>query len=144
MPVNWDNYPPNWKEIRARIQQRAGNKCEGCEVPNYAWVWRDDLGAWHSVGEQALREAGYHKPPFTIPAKWQNGGEGVIRVIKIICTTAHLDHDTQNNSDDNLRFWCQRCHLTYDAALHARHAATTRRTQKEEAGQQRLFSQEAR
>jgi hypothetical protein len=28
--------------------------------------------------------------------------------------------------DDNLRAMCQRCHLTYDARLHARHARITR------------------
>jgi 5-methylcytosine-specific restriction endonuclease McrA len=28
---------------------------------------------------------------------------------------AHLDHVPENCGDENLRFWCQRCHDTYDA-----------------------------
>ena len=38
---------------------------------------------------------------------------------KVILTIAHLDHDTTHNESDNLKAWCQRCHLTYDAQLHA-------------------------
>jgi len=45
---------------------------------------------------------------------------------KVVLTTAHLDHNPQNNNPDNLRAWCQRCHLRYDARLHAKHAAKTR------------------
>ena len=29
MPVDMSKYPDNWKEIRARILKRAGNRCEG-------------------------------------------------------------------------------------------------------------------
>jgi len=37
-PENRARYPANWKEIRARILKRAGNRCEwpGCYVPNGA------------------------------------------------------------------------------------------------------------
>ena len=42
-------------------------------------------------------------------------------------TTAHLDHNPANCADDNLKALCQRCHLAYDATLHALHAARTRR-----------------
>ena len=35
MPVNWAKYPKNWKEIRAHILERAGNKCERCGAVNY-------------------------------------------------------------------------------------------------------------
>lgn len=46
---------------------------------------------------------------------------------KVILTVAHLDHDEQNCSDENLAALCQKCHLTYDAKIHAQHAAETRR-----------------
>lgn len=39
---------------------------------------------------------------------------------QVVLTTAHLDHNPANCADDNLRAWCQRCHLTYDAPHHAR------------------------
>lgn len=57
---------------------------------------------------------------------------------KVVLTVAHLDHDTTNNADGNLRAWCQRCHLTYDADHHARNAARTRRRRARDAGQLEL------
>lgn len=30
-------YPKNWKEIRAKILQRAKNRCEFCGVKNHTW-----------------------------------------------------------------------------------------------------------
>lgn len=33
---------------------------------------------------------------------------------KVILTVAHLDRDTTNNDDSNLKALCQRCHLNYD------------------------------
>lgn len=35
LPENKNRYPKNWKEIRAKILERAGNKCEFCGIPNY-------------------------------------------------------------------------------------------------------------
>ena len=32
----------------------------------------------------------------------------------VVLTVAHLDHQPENNSGDNLRVWCQRCHNVYD------------------------------
>jgi hypothetical protein len=47
-----------------------------------------------------------------------------------VLTVAHLNHDTQDSADENLLAMCQRCHLTYDARLHAEHARETRRNRK--------------
>lgn len=38
---------------------------------------------------------------------------------KVILTIGHLDHTPENCEDDNLKAWCQRCHLNYDAEHHA-------------------------
>lgn len=35
-PENLKRYPKDWKAIRARILERAGNACEWCGVPNGA------------------------------------------------------------------------------------------------------------
>ena len=56
----------------------------------------------------------------------------------VVLTVGHLDHNPENCDRANLRAWCQRCHLTYDAAHHAKTAATTRAKQLREAGQQTL------
>ncbi|MCP4540405.1 MAG: hypothetical protein GY832_24975 [Chloroflexi bacterium] len=59
---------------------------------------------------------------------------------KVVLTVAHLDHDTGHNDPGNLQAMCQRCHLTYDAKLHAAHAAQTRRQRQMDAGQLELFT----
>lgn len=39
---------------------------------------------------------------------------------KVILTVAHVyDHRPENASFFNLAAWCQKCHLTHDAAIHA-------------------------
>ena len=57
----------------------------------------------------------------------------------VILTTAHLDHDTTNNDHTNLKALCQKCHLNYDAPLHAQHAAEKRRQALIDAGQLEMF-----
>lgn len=104
-PENKTRYPANWKEIRARILKRAGDRCEGS--PAYP-----DCRA---INGFEIRGAEF-------------SGNGYRRVV--VLTIAHLDHTPENCADDNLRAWCQRCHLTYDARHHARNAAATRRKRK--------------
>jgi 5-methylcytosine-specific restriction endonuclease McrA len=109
-PENRARYPANWRDIRERIRRRAKDCCEQCKVPNGATIYRDDTGAWHFASLETASEG--HK------------------LVKIVCTTAHLDHTPENNDDANLRFLCQRCHLRYDAEHHAQTAASTRREGK--------------
>lgn len=42
----------------------------------------------------------------------------------------HADQYPENCDDDNLRAWCQRCHLAYDAEHHRANASATRRARK--------------
>lgn len=48
------------------------------------------------------------------------------RIMRIVLTIAHLDHVPENcgriGDRANLRAWCQRCHLRYDAKHHAQTA----------------------
>ena len=46
---------------------------------------------------------------------------------KVVLTVGHLDHQPENCERANLRAWCQRCHLNYDAAHHAQTAYATRK-----------------
>lgn len=46
---------------------------------------------------------------------------------KVVLTIGHLNHVPEDCSDSNLKAWCQRCHLTYDAGHHAKNARATRR-----------------
>lgn len=45
----------------------------------------------------------------------------------VVLTVAHLNHLPEDCDPANLRAWCQRCHLVYDAKHHAKNAAATRR-----------------
>lgn len=45
---------------------------------------------------------------------------------KVVLTIAHVDQDLTKSADADLRAWCQRCHLTHDAAQHAHNASITR------------------
>lgn len=101
-PENRDRYPENWPVIRELVRVRAGDKCEGCGVPNHTWIIRKDAG-W----EYALP----HQEP----------------KVYIRCTTAHLDHQPENCAMENLRFWCQKCHNRYDAPHRVETRAQTRR-----------------
>lgn len=47
---------------------------------------------------------------------------------KVVLTIAHLDHTPENNEPENLKAWCQRCHLNYDKLHHMESSAKTRRS----------------
>lgn len=106
MPIDYKNYPSNWKtEIRPAILKRADNKCEFCGLENYSFGVRDKNGVFK---------------------KTKNG------CLKIVLTIAHLDHDTTNNSYDNLKALCQKCHLNYYKHHHAENARNTRNKKKKQ------------
>lgn len=114
MPVDWSKYPDNWRDLVAQVRARSGDRCEcrgECGTPSCA----SGCGA---VNREPHPETGS----------------------KVVLTTAHLDHDTTHSDLSNLRHMCQRCHLAYDAQLHATHARQTRVRRLEDAGQQRLIS----
>ena len=117
-PENKAKYPVNWKEIRADILERAGHKCEGspaypyCRVPN---------------GHFRNNDTGHVTSNIVDAEAWHWDGESVT---KIVLTIAHLNHDETDCRPENLKAWCQKCHLTYDAKLHAQHSNETRRARK--------------
>lgn len=43
-PENKARYPKNWKQIRAQILERAGNKCEFCGVENHSFRLNQKTG----------------------------------------------------------------------------------------------------
>ena len=109
-PENRARYPADWKQIRKRILERAGNKCENCGVPNHVYRNRE-TGDLTSNPMQA--------------ETWSLvDGDATTY---IVLTIGHLDHTLEHCLDDNLRAWCQRCHLAYDLPHHIRTAYMTRR-----------------
>lgn len=119
MPIDYSKYPPNWKsEIRPRIIERAGNKCEICGVPNGARILRgvyDGLEAFQDEdGSIYSTETGECIGDDYLGEVDQSGKN---KVIKIVLTVAHLDHDPENwqVEDDRLKLLCQLHHLRLDA-----------------------------
>lgn len=100
-PENAGRYPPDWKEIAARIRKRAGDRCE-CQ---------GECGRGHTT--RCQRRQGD-----PLPGGWH-----------VVLTTAHLDHTPEHSGDANLRAMCQGCHLHYDRSHHAETAARTREQQ---------------
>lgn len=107
-------YPKNWKELRFAILIRANDRCEFCGVENSAKGWRDRFGEFHPLC--ALATASVRD------LRLMTGK----RVIKIVLTIAHMDHDPANCDPDNLKALCQMCHLNYDMKHHQRNASHTR------------------
>jgi hypothetical protein len=129
-PENKDRYPPDWPQIRDCIRERARYCCEGspdfpdCRVRHGAWGhWQD--GVFVTVSKRGILDV--LKPEN--PGKWIRpplfwAGH---KIIEIVLTIGHLDHTPENCDPGNLRAWCQRCHLNYDAAHHAQTRYHTRR-----------------
>lgn len=129
MPIDYKNYPPNWKtEIRPRILARAGNCCERCKVPNYKVILR---GLWEVKGEiipvyqdddtGKIYSAidGTHLGDDYVGEVWQFGAKQTIT--RVILTIAHVGQDKSpmNAKEEDLLALCQRCHLLEDKEHHA-------------------------
>jgi len=128
-PENKDRYPDDWKEIRAKILERANHCCEFCGVKNYA------VGYWE--GEKFVE----YKDPESFEADVAALVDGK-NVIKIVLTIAHLDHTPENCNPANLKAICQRCHNRYDAPMRAAGRVTRRKEEMEKNGQTRLLAEE--
>lgn len=130
MPISAANmalYPggsirsPEWLEIRERIRRRADNKCEWCGVANHALGGRLSDGRFlHALpkGDDGLKTL-WPKPG----ERYWCGGQVEpinLKIIRIVCTVAHIDGELTDHSDDNLAFVCQRCHLRHDKTQHAK------------------------
>jgi len=112
-PENRGRYPKNWREIRARILERAADRCETCRIPNGAYRNREtDAVTFNEMQAET----------------WSTC-DGA-RVTRIVLTVAHLNHTPEDCRPENLRALCQRCHLAYDQTHHQRNARTTRRAPK--------------
>ena len=53
--------------------------------------------------------------------------EKTVKYVRIVLTIAHLNHTPEDNSSENLRALCQRCHNQYDAPMRARHRVENKR-----------------
>lgn len=118
MPINYKEYPSNWKtEIRPAVLKRANNCCENCGVLNQSIICRHIGGTFHYIGqdEHEMIKSKVRYSGYTF-----NGAMKRLGFTRIILTIAHLDHDKENHeiNIDRLRALCQKCHLQYDMQHH--------------------------
>jgi hypothetical protein len=118
MPIRPENkklYPANWKEIREEIKLRANDCCELCGVMNHDHGFRNDTGKFVSVVSKF-----HHEIPDNV------------KIIRIVCTVMHLNHDPTDNGEPgnrpNLKFGCQKCHNNYDAKFRAENRKKNKQT----------------
>jgi hypothetical protein len=95
-------YPKDWRAISLRIRERSG---WACECSGQCGRHDERCGA-------------------------ANGEPHPVTDSRVVLTVAHLDHVPEHCEPGNLMAMCQRCHLSYDAAHHARNARQTRRKPK--------------
>ena len=119
-------YPADWKEISQRVRQRARNQCEFCGVHNHAWGYRDKDGKFHRVPKRPIIDMFKKGHRVRLPVYLTTAGNGTIKIIEIVLTVAHLDHQPSNCADENLKALCQKCHLAYDKHHHAQTRAMTK------------------
>lgn len=102
MPISPEKaalYPRDWPEISRRIRfERAEGRCE-CQ---------GECG--HDHGGRCPE---------------RHGAQHSVTGSPVVLTVGHLTHDPARSADDELRAWCQRCHLAYDQD---HHLANLRRT----------------
>lgn len=124
-PENRDRYPKDWPQIRAAILERAGHKCEKCKAPNRTRIAR---GAGKDVGTYMLDSADvFCADSGKCLGRCRHSDYGLLRMTDVVLTIAHLDHVPENCAPENLRAWCQRCHLRYDQQHHIATAQATRK-----------------
>lgn len=120
MPIDYSKYHKDWKTvIRPDILARAENRCECCKIANGSIVIRGTF-----EGKDCYQDM----DGFCYDANNSEylGGcylgevHPTNKIIKVVLTIAHLDHDVDNNDYSNLKAMCQRCHLRYDVSHHRR------------------------
>ena len=132
MPIDYSKYPKNWKtEIRPAILERAQNRCENCGVKNHKFILR---GFWNEKNVYQDMDGQIFDAENS-----QNLGDDYLgevdpenknKIIKVVLTISHTDHDVTNNDYSNLKALCQKCHLDHDKYHHAKNARETREKKK--------------
>lgn len=151
MPISRENrrlYPPpvEWAAIRREVLSRDDDRCKFCGVANHCYGLRWPGGtfsiargcrtpgaarAWAEAGFPGCRVDDYGW--LWVPGRGRDCRRNG-KIIRIILTITHLDHDPGNNGSPrarpNLAALCQRCHNRHDATHRRVTAAATRAKNK--------------
>jgi len=128
MPIDYKKYPPNWKtEIVPQVKARDNNCCAFCGVKNYSVGYRSNSNFIPISGNEMYDKAGNgelsYKEARELAKHCNEFCED--KLIVIVLTVAHLNHDINDNNLSNLKTLCQKCHLNYDKEHHQRNSRNT-------------------
>lgn len=115
MPVDYSKYPDNWKKkIIPFILDRDKHCCGFCGLKNKQLVRSVIIKIVAEDGKIKNKRFWFESDSDLVRVKPLVVGES--KVVRVILTVAHLDHDEQNHnvSMDRLKALCQFCHLNYD------------------------------
>lgn len=131
-PENRARYPADWPAISLAARDRAGWKCQhpGCNARQYAWgVWEEGPGGrFFELGQQATYTDARQRAAEESFARHGDGpAPADEKIIVIVLTVAHLNHEPEDCRPENLAAMCQRDHLAYDAQHHRETAYATRK-----------------
>lgn len=163
-PENLAKYPADWPAIRREVLTREDHRCRLCRVPNHRWGIRWRAGTftvlnvdvntdcpWVGLPCENEHEAadaatdllpGIHLEGRDVWRRAAHGEQCVQsgRLVQIVLTIAHLDHNPANNGTagcrPNLAALCQRCHNRHDGPHRRANAGRTRDRRR---GQGRMF-----
>lgn len=93
MPINYADYPPNWKEISARIRfERAGGRCEGSPAFPYC---RAEHGRAHpDTGSKVVLTVAH------LDHDIKNNADDNLRAM---CQRCHLSYDAEHHARNAAR-----------------------------------------
>lgn len=85
---------------------------------------------WKRISLEVRESAGWRceGSPAWPDCRAENGKPHPATGSTVVLTVAHLDHQPENCERENLKAWCQRCHLTYDMGM--RRAGIARRARE--------------
>lgn len=144
-PENRARYPKDWPDISRAARERARWRCQhpDCTARQYAvghWA-KNAAGLWrwiptHGSGPHDAAGWGQRWPcgtswTYSEAAEFARDcnelDSGHPKLIVIVLTVAHLNHQPEDCRPENLAAMCQRHHLAYDAPHHKQTAYATRR-----------------
>lgn len=127
-PENKSRYPKNWQDIRKAILIRAKNSCEQCKAKNGTRIARGD---GKDIDTYQTSDANiFCANSGKYLGRCRLNDYSVKNMVNVVLTIAHLDHTPENCEPLNLKALCQRCHLRYDAQIHAENSRITRKNRK--------------
>jgi len=121
MPMKWNRYPSDWKQISERIQRRDGFRCRYCDAPNGQEIYR-----------------------YPNSRRWSYTPEGSEwRRVRIVTMVHHIGINKPDgmpgNPDDkmdcreaNLVTLCQYCHLTEERLIRSKRKGEKTDTKNEQ------------